>query len=44
MYWIITVRGTGAKIKDCTLNGKSAATAFVGVARTGRQDVVIVLE
>ena len=40
----ITIHGTGAKIKDCTINGKSAATAFVGVGGTGRQDIVIVLE
>ena len=40
----ITIHGTGTKIKDCTVNGKIAATAFVGVAETGRQDIVIVLE
>jgi glycogen debranching enzyme len=40
----ITIHGTGTEIKDCTINGKSAATAFVGVAQTGRQDIVIRLQ
>ena len=43
MYLNITVRGTGTKIKSCTINGKNPGTAFVGVAQTGRQDVVIAL-
>lgn len=40
----ITIHGTGTKIKDCTINGKSTATAFVGVGGAGRQDIVIALE
>ena len=40
----LTIHGTGTKIKDCKINGQTAATAFVGVGGTGRQDIVIVLE
>jgi len=40
----ITIQGTGTKIKQCTINGKNAATAFVGVTKTGRQDIVIVVK
>lgn len=43
MHLKITIHGSGTKIKECTINGKSAAP-FVDVARTGRQDVVIRLE
>ncbi len=44
MHLKITIDGTGTKIKDCTINARSVANAFVDVAQTGRQNIVIVLE
>lgn len=40
----ITIQGTGTKIKNCTINGKHAATAFMDVAQTGQQNIMIVLQ
>jgi glycogen debranching enzyme len=40
----ITVRGSGSKIKNCTINGKEVPAAAIGAAQTGRQEVVIELQ
>jgi cellobiose phosphorylase len=39
----VTIRGSGIKVKECTINGQVSEASFLNASNVGRQHVVMVL-